>query len=571
MHFRLLFLLSLILIQSVTAFSQSSLNAGKSKTPAEDKVTIQRPDPLQLSHEIAVIFFAFEESKTKVWALSQLGDLLWDRDENYARQFLQKALDACALHDGLKAAEREKLVARRKTLISIVSKYDPAWAERLIEEDEGLTDSERQEANVSTAYKLLDISTEKSGSFIERARKSGLPEDLPFYLQALRAKDPAAANALFVSALSQLARQPFVSVETILAYGTFVYMAPGKGPYTISAIGIGDSMVYNLLVDRPGSLPETVKQYLAIAALLLERNQQSADPAEAGLNYYASRLLLEKAKQGAPELVNSFQSGVTLNADRVADVYKKGTPGASNRTSPSNQKSTTEKSEDTDDSLLARFHDHWLQKDYANAQNVLESISSPSMREELSQVLSFRKLGDEIEGGHPLGKVKMSILGLPQGLESAILWCGLANGQLRQANLSRAREALIMAVNSSAQIKDHRRPYLTLSVAKIYSSFDRSMASLTFKEAIRQFNVLESKAPPTMAWQHRVDGTVLWREFPLRMKALATDISELIEELSKGEKGELYPNLLMIKDEEIKARSLISYLKLLFSEKTIKT
>lgn len=560
----LILLLVLFAIGGPGVTCQSSSNSGQPNTRSQKIASgVDNVRPIQLAQEVATVFFSFNDQRVKSWALSQLADVLWTQDEDSARQFMQKALDTCALTASQSKSERKVLLSRRKTLLSIISKHDTAWAERLIEDERDLTDVERQDENLATAYELLESSFEKSAGFIDRARKPGLPEDLPFYLQALRSRSRPAADALFVSALSQLSGQQFVPVETILGYGTYVFSAPGKGPYTINMMAIGGSMVYDISANREGISPELVKLYLSTAATLLQRNLQTVDPVQLGLNYYASRLLVEKAQQFAPDLVNAFRSNMTVNANRISDVYARNPPKREAYSSATN--SDKRDVEEGEDALLAAFFDTWLQKDYFAAQKLLERVLAVALRDDLQQVLSFRRIADELEKAVPPAKIKPQILSLPPSVESALLWCGLANAYLRQAKVNAAKEALVAAVNAASQVKDYRKPYLLINVAKIYAAFNGPMAALTFKEAAKHFNALEGDPPPVIYWQRTVEATRLTRDFSLRMKDLSGDISDVVAELAKEKDSDVYSVLLTLKDERLKARSLIGYLKFAFS------
>ena len=560
--------LNLILLLVLFAFSgrgvtcQSGSDSPQLNTRSQKIASaVDNVRPIQLAQEVATIFFSFNDQRVKSSALSQLADVLWTYDEDSARQFMQKALDTCALTGSQSKSERKVLLSRRRTLITIIAKHDTAWAERLIEDEQALTDLERQAENLATAYELLESSFEQSAGFIDRARKSGLPDDLPFYLQALRSRSRPASDALFVSALSQLAGQPFVPVETILGYGTYVFSAPGKGPYTINMMAVGRTMVYDISVTREGISPELVKLYLSTAATLLQRDLQTVDPVQLGLNYYASRLLLEKAQQFAPDLVSAFRSNMTANANRISDVYTRDPPKPDAYSASSTNSDKTE----GEDALLAAFFDAWLQKDYSAAQKVLDKVSAVALHNDLQQVLSFRQIADELEKAVPPAKIKPLILRLPANVESALLWCGLANAYLREGKMNGAKEALVAAVNAVSQVKDYRKPYLLVNVAKIYAAFNPQMAALTFKEAAKHFNALEADPPASMSWQRTVEATLLSRDFSLRLKELSGDVADVVPELAKEKDSDVYSVLLTLKDERLKARSLIGYLKFAFS------
>jgi hypothetical protein len=566
--------LSLIVcaLTAVQLSAQTTVNNTQKKknNDAASKSIEQRQDPIQLANEIASLVYSYKDARTKSLALSQLAEVVWSTDESAARQFMQKALDSCALNDSMKAEERRSLLSRRNTLIGIISKHDTDWAERLIDEDETLSESERQSANIATAYKLLDESTPKSISFINRSSKTGLPQDFPFYLQALRSRNPSAADNLFGTALAQLAQQPLVNAETVLAFGTYSYSAPGKDPYTISVRAIGDAMLYDLSIDREGVPLKVTKAYLATAAFLLERNKQTADPSEAALSYYASRLLLEKALQVAPELASQFRSNLDVNSTSVPEAFKTSASSGESRSPRSGQES---ESDQNDDRNLAVFYDRWLQKDYEASQKTLDKFFSSGLRTDLQRLLSFRRIADGIDRGDPMAKIRSSIIAMPQGLESAVLWFGLASQYARQPtplNLTKAKESLVMSVNASSQVRDFRRAYLLINVAKIYASFDSAMAHLVFKDAVRQFNALEAAAPTSYGWQQKIEADNLSREFSLRLKNMSTDLTEVIPDLAGDEASDVYSDLLTLKDEKLQARSLISYLKFAFNRQVPK-
>ncbi|HEY0319587.1 MAG TPA: hypothetical protein VGC66_01320 [Pyrinomonadaceae bacterium] len=236
-----------------------------------------------------------EDEQVKIKTQAQISDLLWPYDEPSAREQFEKtfrAIDPAKLpkpqNTGSSATSSQltlsPVVQLRSEVLKLVSKHDPALAEKLIKsvvaelsnkESDSASRSGEDQTNQSELYlqAAMSIANTDPGRAAQLAKLSfngGMRTSLLGVLLAIRQKSPAIADNLFNSALT-VARLDTGHVATnirILA----PYVLPDFGGISTERAG------YNMSVTDQQRSP-TISRFLNFAYDLIS---QQANAAQAG-------------------------------------------------------------------------------------------------------------------------------------------------------------------------------------------------------------------------------------------------------------------------------------------------
>jgi hypothetical protein len=568
---------------SHSAFAQQP--SQKVTGPPKDSVAVSNSesDPVAQQHKIAVQrvsafadhVLAFNKVEVKAWALARLADLLWKEDEPYARQLFSKSLDVCAPKSGSTPTEIQTAGLIRRDIIDVIATRDANWAKRLIDanstaygNDEARA-SARMDANFSTAYDLLKSEPGKSVDFAERSLRDGVPPGMTSLLIMLRLKDEKAANALFLKTLDQLLAQPIVSADTLLSLGTYIFTSPEFDPQDTSIapdmtrlVGVGRILVYDITADRPNIPREIVHAYLEVAAKILTRQI----PVTSRPSYYAAaRLLLPKTAKFAPELTQTIAVVMqSLIADVPPDItldsaYANFEVAAAKELSETIKDIEKEKNEQRrDERYFVLLADLWRRADFVGARALNAKISDTDVQSELATLIDFKEAANKLERRQGVGAAEEIARKLPKGIERAMLWLGIARARAKAGEAQRAIEALNAALESASNLRDARRPYLTLTAASQLAQLDPMRAQSTLAEAIRQFNAQTSESLIAVSWEQRVETGRMWRYFPLKVAGVESEFRQTLPSLMKADAEGTVESVKQLTDERQLAIALIA-------------
>ncbi len=222
--------------------SYARVNAGsirrqeKEIASRPDKASIENHRQQAISLIQRIIDQAQDISDVEVQAavVSSALALLWKYEEPYAVPSFQKTVDRLLDHysaDNTTPAERMRLAAAIKQLISSVAPRDPAQAEQALDRYKKATARESNENNkglslkerLSIAQASLDIDAKQSVALAESILQTGVPTTFPNYLYQLEDRNPELANALYRTALSQLANNPIYSPVQATNLSTYAF------------------------------------------------------------------------------------------------------------------------------------------------------------------------------------------------------------------------------------------------------------------------------------------------------------------------------------------------------------
>lgn len=582
---QLAFSLTLTLCIATCGFAQlPPKNQVKPKTTstkissvAPEQIALQKKLLLPRVYAFTDQFLALRDIRIKVRAVARLADLLWKDDEPYARQLFSKSLELCSLKSEPSSMDKQATARLRREVIAIIAKRDPNLAKHLIdgvEETQGADKAaradERMQADFKTAYDLLKGESDKSIEFAERSLRNGISPDMYSLLILLRLRNESAANELFLRVLDQLVAQPFVTAESLLLLGIYVFTSPtldpndqSIAPDTVRLVGVGKLLLYDITGDRPNVPRELVRAYLKAAAIILAR--QVSDAAQRTQYYAASRLLLPKTIKFAPELTQII-AGVmqTLTPDIPQELtvdssyanFKVEAPKELNETIKEIEKEQSEQKRN--ERYLILIADLWRRADYAGARALNAKLSDPEANEGLKTIINFKEASDSLSRAETLNEVEAVARKLPPGVERALLWLGIARAYFKAGDVPHASESLNFSMESARKISDARRPFLFLSIAGQQAQIDPQMAQSTLAEAVRQFNAQAPEALAQISWEQRIETGRMWRSFPLDVKGVDRDMKQTLLPLMKNDPEGTIEAIRKLTDERQLASALLA-------------
>jgi hypothetical protein len=571
-----------ISLLSCSGFAQQQAQKGSGTAQEPVAASTSEGELVAQQRKLAVLrvsgfseeLLALNNVQIKAQALARLADLLWKEDEPQARRLLSKALDLSAPQSGATAAETQELGRARRAILNIIARRDVAWAKRVIDADsadrtnEGRAD-ERMSTNFNAAYDLLKTAPDKSIEFAERSLRGGVPEGIHSLLILLRLKDEKAANTLFLKSLEQLLAQPAVSADALLELGTYIFTSPGFDPNDSSippdmtrVVGVGRLLVYDITADRPNIPPPLVRAYLETAAKILTR----PIPADSRAGFYAAaHLLLPKTLKFAPELTQPIASAMQALAQDVPQELTLDASYANFEAAPRQELSETikdiekEKSEQRrNERYLVLIADLWRRSDFAGARALNAKISDPEASAQLKTLIDFQEAAEKLGRRKELNEAQETARKMPKGIESALLWLGIARALARAGDLQRATEAINAALGAAASVGDARRPYLMLNAAGQLAQLDAQRARTTLAEAVRQINAQTPASLAAISWEQRVETGRMWRSFPVKVAGVETSFRETLPPLIKLDSEGIVQAVKALTDERQRATALLA-------------
>lgn len=547
-----LFSVLFILLSSAQALAQTEQKsqpkaAGAPALPVSQQLpeaeAERRRMAVQRAEAFAQKILGFRDVEIKVLATARMADLLWKDDEGYARRLFTKALDltnAGATSD----EEAGHLASLRRQVIAILSRRDAKLARSLMDADKETDSAQRMEANFSIAYDAVRKEPQKAVEFAERSLNDGVFPYMVSLLMELRRKDVRAANALFLKTLDRLVAQPTVDANQLLYLGTYVFTSPKIdpndktiSPNAVAQVGVGSFLLYDITADRPDVPVALVVAYLKAATKILTRNIY--DSRERQVYYAASYLLLPKLQKYAPDLIAPLSASMSALAPGIPQEMTETSAYANFKNEP--QKDLDARLKEIESITDERMRNGrylfltftlWQSKDFAHARLVADKITDLVAARQLQTLISFGEAAVSLEQNkNQLLEVEAAAEKLPQDIERALLWLGIARAYADQGNAARAREAIEKALTAAEHIEDGRKPLLTLSAASLLARVSEARASSTLGQAVRQFNAQKPASLREVSWRRRIETGSTRLDFPLKVKGVDLGFSRSLPPL----------------------------------------
>lgn len=231
---------SLIGLLALLACSAAAWQDPKSQIPAAETTAANRENyiaqnALQTLSYLKQSINDIDTIPDRVRVLLEIADSLWVADQEQAREvFRQSFARAVEFEDAVDDKQRKLTQGElRSTVITRIAKRDPSLADTLVRSATTKTTTQgadafgrlygratqRSEALVQAASQMLESDAKKAAELASLAASEGLSQDLRLFLLKLRAKDSAAADALFEIAFqSAMMRHPKEMIEALFIW-----------------------------------------------------------------------------------------------------------------------------------------------------------------------------------------------------------------------------------------------------------------------------------------------------------------------------------------------------------------
>jgi hypothetical protein len=200
-----------------------------------------------------------------------------------------------------------------------------------------------------------------------------------------------------------------------------------------------------------------------------------------------------------------------------------------------------------------------LKNDFKQARFVNGKVSDTDLKAQLSTLIDFT------EGARLLEKDQSAVSNaeaigkrLPQGIERAVLYLGIAHDRAENGDQQRAIEAITEAVKAARNLYEARSPFLILNASSQMVPLDPLRAQQLLNEAIQDFNTQDSKLLARVEWRQRVDAKPGWRHFPLEIKGINFGLDENLAMPVKSDLEYTSAAVGGLTDERIRAEALLA-------------
>ncbi|HEX8144092.1 MAG TPA: hypothetical protein VF553_15940 [Pyrinomonadaceae bacterium] len=541
--------------------------------PKDEAASQQRILAVLRVHGFADRVLAFNDLNIKTTTLATLAGMLWKDDELYARQLFTKALDLATT--AASPSEKKPGPNLWRRVVTLIARRDPAWARRLTDaalsfDSSNPNTTSRMETNFNIAADLVRDDASSVPEFVERSLRNGVHPWMSSLLIQLRIRNEPAANALFLKTLDQLLSEPAVDAELFFRLGTYVFTSPkldGSADPTVVAfvalrnVGLG---VPDLTADRPGVPPTLVRAYLNTAAKLMLR--PIADPKQRQLYYVLGYFMTPKAEKFAPELVSVMTAAMSTLASTVPPELAQESSYANFRvTAPKEPGERLQDIESLPDQntrdigYMIFVYELWQKGDFKRARTIAAKIMDTGTSAQLQTLIDFGEAARLLDKGNTSLAEAEKIAGkLPLGVESAVLWLGIAYASAEAGDMQHADEALSAALKAARSVEDARKPYLMLNAAIQYARFDRVQMVSALAEAVREFNNQTTEALARVIWRQKVTIGVVGREFLLKMRGVEYGFGPSMPKLAAMDMEATLAEVLKLKGEQQQAQGLLA-------------
>ena len=505
----------------------------------------------------------FHDCERRAAGLARLGELLWTDDQSYARQALTRAFTLSDAADD-DCRNSKAIFQIHQQILRIIEQKDPALADSLSPGRRKSTPEGPDPATFRKAYQTIRDDPAQATRMVKEGMPSGIFRAMPFFLLELREKSPGLADTLFLETLQQLPVQPDLDPSFLLELGNYLFtasqMQPGTPKRSIAMKNVGRILMPDISALRPGASSEAIVAYLETAAAILCR--PTAAPDRAAQQYAAAYLILQKANTFAPHLSPLLNEAIQAMLPAVpAEMKVAGAFRNFDEVPPAAFVDILAKIDHEpvqqlrDSALLALAADLIRQEDFRKAREITGKFSDAEVRSRMNDIIDFTSIARSLEKRGPTADLERLCSALPPSLKRAILWLALAQAHLKKREELRARAALDACLLDAFRLHDRRVPYLLLSAAAQFASFDSETAAVVLGQAVREF---DQKRPEPFGegtnWSERIDGGQLWRSFSLIPGSLRVDLRSSVRILAgTNARTELIPILTGLGREDLRA------------------
>ena len=348
-------LLVILLLFNHTIFTAiAQVNPKKVKTEAADPEAEQRREiAVSLLTTLADESRSFKDQTRRARVQARTADVLWDTDQERARELFRRAWDSADAADTEAARQRAEDVKRmeasgepvvlrgglnlRNEVLRIVAKRDYKLTEEFLkifdeanakarEEESANARRNRFPEQVGSARRLELARRLVEEGDVERGWEYALPAldrvniDSITFLSTLREKNAALADKAFDGLLARSSRDPLSDANTVsglssYALTPFFYMEFEKSG------GVNQSQSRRSVQPPPDLSPQLRSAFLKVAFEILMRPLPAPDQDRSTAGHYGKYLMIKRLlpsfEQYAPDLEPSLRTQLTALASYV--------------------------------------------------------------------------------------------------------------------------------------------------------------------------------------------------------------------------------------------------------------
>lgn len=470
-----------------------------------------------------------DDAQDRVRVLLEVADALWVAEQEQSREVFQRAFENAVKYEGgLDDKQRKSFrMALRQQVVARIARRDSALANRLLsasvpKESEPKTpdeafaklyglDSARGDVLVRAASDMLATDKESAVQLGRLAAVEGFTQGLRRFLVALRAKDGAAADAVFEVALQSAARRnPKELVEALFVWD----YAFQRGDIYLGQV----SWLKESGGQAPPPVSPAVKQSalaFAVAAVLENVQQYDMDAAtEEQRTLVRERYVLihSLASQIMPDVERYAPSQIQLlqtHLSRIDQALRE--QGGAPPSPPEQLPTAADASEDVDkmldiasrvtnskvrDGVYARAAlTLYLHREYERALEIAQKIDDRALELMLTEPIKFDRAGELLAAKNLEGALAVvRTLEQPEVRVSALARLGgaffAAKNAARAAEILNEAETLAGKTDPSADLAA-----AVLAIAQSYLTQDRARAADLTASAIRVANAAGGDEP----------------------------------------------------------------------------
>lgn len=547
----LVFTPSLIVSAQVIAETEKSQPSPKTKTTAKgknsgelDAVAAQRRVvAVSLLTALADEARAFRDQTRRARVQAQAADTLWETDEERARDLFRRAWEAADIADSETAKKQAEdlrkqsaaggpIVMRsrpevRNEVLRLVARRDAKLGEEFLK---SLTEANEREANaVAAEMRRNSLNTFNATSAaarrlrlarqllddgdVERAIQFAAPVmnqvniDSIFFLSALRAKSPMAADAAFAVLLSRVAADPASDANTVAGLSSYMF-TPFLYVTFMPDGGSNAQQQQRVLTPAPTDFAPALRDnFFRVAAAILLRPSPppDQDQTSAGRSgkYLVIKRLLPLFEQHAPQRAAELRTQMAALASDVPDRMRQGenravTRGITPDDTSSDPKQRMQerldraKTSDERDVIYADYAVALAGKGDVLGRELVDKIEDTELRKQVRAHTDFQWAQFAIRNKDAEEAARTAKNGDLTGIQRVWTYTRAAR-LLLDSDRSRATQFLDDAATEARRISssDPDRARALVAVATVLAEVDRVRTWETVSEVIKAANSAE--------------------------------------------------------------------------------
>lgn len=512
--------------------------------------------------QVAEKLLALKNVQIRSMGLSRLASLIWKHDEEYARVLFDKAL---TITDPQSKPSDGTLKMMHRSVIRVIATRDPEWAKRLIDALGNVDERSRNSANIATALGLIDSAPGQAVEFAQRALRDQLNPLFLEFLLTLRKTDQPRSDQTFLHVLRFLGQQPQPDIKALHLIGVYLFTSTDLIDSDHYALTLVDKIpVPNITVQRPGVSPALVRAYLATSSNLLLRAATDANQQQ--LTYILGRLLLPKARSGAPDLVTQIEAAMAAVSANVSPTatndsafkYIDMTPPT-----PAESLANAERKPDQlsrDIAFLDVAASAWRKSDYKTVRKAASMIQDAEAGEALKLLVDFGEAAALLKNdAASVSTVEKVAYKLPAGLERALLLLAIGQNRIKSGSVTQAEEAIDASLKASSALDNFHRPCLSLIAAGNLAQVRSSRTPFLIASTIKDLNSFAEVNCIDTQWMREIKVGALESSFALDSFGLKLNLDEALRAIYLSDFEIGFARAQELQNEVLRARALVEF------------